>query len=242
VVALLEGVRRGVDRPEGGDGHCLDVLQALEVTRRRRTLQLLIRARVSPGEVRVACGVCAGKSQHRVEVEAAGGGRQSALDGPGPWRRGRGGRSGPRGGRGGCGGPRGGRSRRTGAHQLPVLTLPDQRPPTLVKVLVRRAHRIDLCLALGETILALEVLLARRVHPWCDSAHDEYREDQKTRSQVRFHGFPSFSPRRTARHSQVTGLRRDGVSIAAELSSYGADVEVFFRVPFGTFSVSLRAP
>src|SRR5262249_6638558 len=50
-----------------------------EVTRRRRSLQLLIRAGVSPSEARVARGVGSGKSQHRVVVEAARGGRQSAL-------------------------------------------------------------------------------------------------------------------------------------------------------------------
>ena len=41
-----------------------------------------IRASVSTGEVRVACGVCAGKSEHRVEVEAAGRGARAPLTVP----------------------------------------------------------------------------------------------------------------------------------------------------------------
>src|SRR4029453_17212191 len=81
----------GVDRPERGDRHAGDVLQADEVTRRLRALQLRIRASMGAGEIRVACGVGPGDSQRQVVVEAAGGGRQSAPeDAPTRGKRGRG--------------------------------------------------------------------------------------------------------------------------------------------------------
>src|SRR4029453_11994339 len=47
VDALLEAWRSRIDRPEGGHGVAHDALQAAEPTRRRRTLQLGIRARVA---------------------------------------------------------------------------------------------------------------------------------------------------------------------------------------------------
>src|SRR4029077_17360012 len=72
----------------------VDVLQPDELPRRRRTLELSLRARVRAAEIRVAC-VRSWKSQRRVVVEAAQGGGQGALQpGRGKSRRG--------GGRRGC--------------------------------------------------------------------------------------------------------------------------------------------
>src|SRR6266403_1730861 len=73
VDALREGRGRRIDRPEGGDGSVGGVLQANEVTPRRRGLQLRVRARVRAREIHVAGGVGAGKPELQVVVEATDG-------------------------------------------------------------------------------------------------------------------------------------------------------------------------
>jgi hypothetical protein len=60
-----------------------------------------------------------------------------------------------------------------------VLTRADQRPSTLVEVLMRRAVRSDVRGALLETRRALEVLLTRVVLRGCDPAQDEYAKTQR---------------------------------------------------------------
>src|SRR5438128_8510574 len=107
VHALRQGGGRRIDRPEGRDGSVGGVLQAHEVTRRRRGLQLRVRARVRAREIHVAGGVGAGKPEGQVVVEATGGGRQGPLQNL--TGRGSAGRAGGRGG-----GGRGGGRRRAG--------------------------------------------------------------------------------------------------------------------------------
>src|SRR5262249_22024023 len=84
VIALLEHGSRRIDRPEGRHSFALDVRETIQIPCRLCALQLGNRAHMRAGEVRVACGVGAGKSQRGVEVEATGGGRERALqDAPG---------------------------------------------------------------------------------------------------------------------------------------------------------------
>ena len=94
-----------------------------------------------------------------------------------------------------------------------MLTRPDQRPATLVELLVRHAVRSDVCGALLETHRALEVLLTWMVLRDCEPAEDEDGEDPRERCHVLSHRSHLLPASSLLRASQAIGLRRAGVAI-----------------------------